>query len=156
MIQNMLGLISRKPEVFLSRCKNIKNDIANKEAQIMFWRQKAVSITATLSPDGGAGGSGPKQSIVENAVCEIEEHERAIKADIAKLIQIENETEYAISYLVTDSRYRDVLRCLYLLGFSREQTAKRMNYDKDWVSRLHGKALDHMARNAATYRNESE
>lgn len=42
---------------------------------------------------------------------------------------------------IEDSRLREVLELYYLDGFSWEQVAHRMGYDKRWVFRLHGRAL---------------
>ena len=68
------------------------------------------------------------------------ELERRLNAKTRELVRWKLAAMDAID-AVNDSRLREVLELYYIDGLTWEQVAERMNYDKSWVLRLHGRAL---------------
>jgi len=68
------------------------------------------------------------------------ELERRVNARIRELVRVKHLAMDAIDR-VDEARLREVLELYYIDGFSWEQVAQRMDMDKRWVFRLHGKAL---------------
>ena len=144
MTVEMLLEIVENPKAFLLKCRKARELIAAKRERIRGWRGLAESITATLSPDGGGIGNGYKQSIIENAVCNIAELENEILAEIEALVKTEKNVRCAIDVLIADDRHRVVLELRYLNGYSWGLIAGKLGYGEDWVCRLHGAALSKM------------
>lgn len=136
-----LQSIENDPKAFLSRGLKASELIAAKRERVEDWRRLAESITVTLKPDVGGGGGGYKQSLVENAVCNIVDLENEIIVEIEGLMTIQRETACVITELLTDERYKAVVELRYLNGQSWRAIATRLYYGEDWVCRLHGAAL---------------
>ena len=148
MTQEQIKLISENPKAFLCQGRTAKELIAAKRERIDSWRRLAESITATLKPDGGTGGIGYKQSIVENAACNIIDLETELAFEIEALTGIERDISEAINLFVTDDRYKAVLELKYLNGYNWRLIGSRLHYGEDWVCRLHSAALQEMKENA--------
>ncbi|MCC8046063.1 MAG: hypothetical protein LUH03_00020 [Oscillospiraceae bacterium] len=148
MTQEQIEAISEDPKTFLLQGRNAQARIAAKRERIDSWRQLAESITVTLKADGGSSPGGYKQSLVENAACNIIDLENEIIADINELAGIEMVIHEAINLFVKDDRYRAVLEMKYLNGYGWRRIASKLYYGEDWVCRLHGAALQEMKRNA--------
>lgn len=68
------------------------------------------------------------------------ELERRLQAQISEMCRQKQAAIEAIDR-VEEARLREVLELYYLDGYTWEQVAERMELDKRWVYRLHGKAL---------------
>ena len=68
------------------------------------------------------------------------ELEQAVNARVRDMCQIKRQAIAAID-AVDDARYRELLELYYIDGKTWEQVAERMGYDRRWVTRLHGMAL---------------
>ena len=68
------------------------------------------------------------------------ELERRVNARIRELVRVKHLAMDAIDR-VDEARLREVLELYYIDGFSWDQVAERMELDKRWVFRLHGRAL---------------
>jgi len=86
----VLAQIAEDPQTFLSQGRFVKALVRAKQEKIDDWRQLAESTTAMVKDEGGAGPSGYKQSLIENAVCGIVDLETALLADIDELIVTEH------------------------------------------------------------------
>ncbi len=132
---------------FYSRGKT-QARINAKQERINSWRKIAESITVPIGKNAGGQSGGYKQSVVENTACSIIDLEKEISAEIAALTGIEREIQEAINLFVNDKRYKAVLEMRYLSGYSERLIGIKLYYSEDWVSRLHGKALQEMKKNA--------
>lgn len=146
--REQLALIEEDPKTFLLQGRKAKELITAKRERIESWRLLAESITVTLKQDAGGGSSGYKQSLIENAVCNILDLETEILDEIQALVDIERVIHKAIGLLVTDDRYKAVLEMRYLNGYSWRAIGTKLYYGEDWVCRLHGAALQEMRRGA--------
>ena len=68
------------------------------------------------------------------------ELEQAVNARVRDMCRIKRQAIAAID-AVEDARYRELLELYYIDGKTWEQVAERMGYDRRWVTRLHGMAL---------------
>jgi DNA-directed RNA polymerase specialized sigma subunit len=142
--QEQINSIADDPKAFLLQGKNAKELIAAKRERIEDWRKLAESISVTLKEDGGIGGSGYKQSIIDNAVCNIVDLENEILAEVEALVNVERDIRTAIDQFTVDERHKTVLEMRYLNGYSWKAIASKLYYGEDWVCRLHGAALQEM------------
>jgi DNA-directed RNA polymerase specialized sigma subunit len=156
MTKEQLQEIAGDPKAFLLRGRKAKELIAAKRERIEEWRRLAKSITVTLKEGGGIGPSGYKQSLIENAVCNIVDLEREIIAEIETLVSIERDIHSAIGELVTNDRYTAVMEMRYLNGYSWSKIGERLYYGEDWACRLHGAALQEIRRNAEIALNSAK
>lgn len=140
--------ISKDPKSFLSQLGRAKGLIAAKQERIDYWRRKAESITVALKPDGGLNAGGYKQSLVENAVCNIVALEAEILAEIEALVELERDIRDAINQFVVEDKYKRILELRYLNGYSWRQVGAGVYYGEDWVCRLHHDALQELKANA--------
>jgi DNA-directed RNA polymerase specialized sigma subunit len=136
-----LEAVIADPKTFLARGLNVKARIAAKQKQIANWRRLAESITVPLKDAPSLSGDGYKQSLVENAVCNIVDLENEIIAEIKELINIERDIRAVINTLVFNDKHIVILEMRYLNGYSWSMIARRLSYGTDWVCRLHGSAL---------------
>ena len=106
------------------------------------YRELASRRTAVYrnAPGGGGGGTRRVSSVEEYAV-KIVDLEREIDRRIDEYADLTREIEAAIAR-IPDGRYRDVLRFRYVNGWSWEKIAEEMRYDRRWVYRIHGRALN--------------
>lgn len=148
MTQEQIKLIYEDPKAFLLQGRKAKELITAKRERIDSWRRLAESITVTLKPDGGSGSGGYKQSLVENAACNIIDLQNEIITEIEALVDIEKDIREAIDLFVKDDRYKAVLELRYLNGYSWRSIGSRLYYGEDWVCRLHGAALQELKENA--------
>ncbi len=148
MTQEQIRAIYEDPKAFLLQGKKTKELIAAKRERIDSWNRLAESITVTLKPDGGSAPGGYKQSLIENAACNIIDLENEILEEISGLVNIEKDIREAIAFFVKDDRYKAVLELRYLNGYSWRSIGSRLYYGEDWVCRLHGSALQEMRQNA--------
>lgn len=100
--------------------------------------EDATRITQTLSPVISHGTKEPDR--MASIVCSLIETyiELALEAENAKLAA---EKAMAIIAAMEEPTHRTVLHLRYIDGLGWETIAKKMNYDRRWVMRLHGRAL---------------
>ena len=153
MTKGRIKQISKDPKSFLLKGHRLSELISAKRERVESWHELAESITVTLKPDGGTG-SAYKQSLVENAVCNIADLENEIAAEIEELISIEKDIKEAIRLFVPDSRHKNILEMRYLNGYTLSSIGVRLQYGEDWVCRLHKEALQVMQDNAKKYFSE--
>lgn len=156
MTQEQIKQISEDPKAFLLQGRKAKELIAAKRERVDSWRRLAESITVTLKPDAGSAPGGYKQSLVENAVCNIVDLENEILEEISVLVNIEKDIREAISLFVVDDRYKAVLELRYLNGYSWRLIGSKLYYGEDWVCRLHGSALQELRLGAEKALNVTE
>lgn len=68
------------------------------------------------------------------------ELERDVNRRIREMCRLKRLAQEAID-MVEEVNLREVLELYYIDGYSWEQVAQRMKYDRRWVTRLHGRAL---------------
>lgn len=68
------------------------------------------------------------------------ELERDVNARIREMCKLKRLAQEAIDR-VEEARLKEVLELYYIDGYSWEDVAKRMDLDKRWAFRLHGRAL---------------
>ena len=68
------------------------------------------------------------------------ELEKDVNARIREMCKLKRLAQEAIDR-VEEARLKEVLELYYIDGYSWEQVAQRMKYDRRWVTRLHGRAL---------------
>lgn len=104
--------------------------------------QEVRSIAEGLSMNWSgmpSGGDGPTK--VERAMEALEALGEQITAEKDMLLAQRAEIVKAIES-IQDKRQRDVLRYLYINGFSWPEVSAWTGYDKRYVHRLHNRAVD--------------
>lgn len=107
------------------------------------YRELASRCTAVYRD--GPGGGQRYTSSTEEYVCKIVDLEHEIDRRIDEYVDTTREIERLILSL-EDPRYREVLQLRYINGWSWPRIADEMHYTLDWVWRLHGRALQEIAR----------
>ena len=122
---------------YLSRYRRLNQRIDRLLEEQGRWREKAMRITPVLSPVPGGGGSG---SPIERPIEKVIAMEGDINAAIDALIDLRREIQGAIDK-VPDENLQLLLTYRYIDGLTWERIAEKMDYSRQWVFRLHGKAL---------------
>ena len=148
MTQEKIEQIRENPKAFLLKGNKVRKFISSTQERIDSWRRLAESITVTLKPDGGSAPGGYKQSLVENAVCNITELENELIEEINKLTGIERDIQEVINGFVVDERYKIILELRYLNGYSWNAISEKLYYGKSRLHQLHGLALQEIRRSA--------
>lgn len=121
---------------FLRRAREVDRRVD--EAQERVDRLRAKLEAGRMSKITGMprGGSEDWTATADKLI----ELEKRVNARIRELCVLKHAAMDAIDR-VDDARLREVLELYYLDGFNWDQVAQRMELDKRWVFRLHGKAL---------------
>ena len=122
---------------YLSRYRRLNQRIDRLLEEQGRWREKAMRITPVLSPVPGGGGSG---SPIERPMDKVIAMEGDINAAIDALIDLRREIQGAIDK-VPDENLQLLLTYRYIDGLTWERIAEKMDYSRQWILRLHGKAL---------------
>lgn len=101
------------------------------------WREKAMRITPVLSPVPGGGGSG---SPIERPMDKVLEIDVEINREIDELQIVRQEIRAALNQL-EDENLKLLMEYRYIDGMTWEQIAEKMDYSRQWIFSLHGKAL---------------
>ena len=128
---------------YLSQARLLDSTIDTRLERITRLRALVSGRTARTDgmPRGGKGaGSAGSTCDWTDTVIKIAEMERALDADIDRLIDLRREIASVIA-AVPDARYRTLLECRYLCGWSWRRIARAMNYSEDWTRHAHGRAL---------------
>lgn len=118
---------------YLSRVRHINERITRLLEEKRRWRDLALCRSPGISP---APGGGPTVKPVDKML----EVEGEIDREIDYLQEVRKEVKSAISG-VEDDTMRTLLEHRYLDGLTWEQVAERMHYSREWVCRLHRKAI---------------
>ena len=122
---------------YLSRYRQVDARITRLLEEQRVWREKAMRITPVLSPVPGGGGSG---SPIERPIEKVIAMEGDINAAIDALIDLRREIQGAIEK-VPDENLQLLLTYRYIDGLTWERIAEKMDYSRQWIFSLHGKAL---------------
>lgn len=114
--------------------RKIKLDIEKLSAMKSALYGKSVDY----SSDGSS--SGTNENHTEIAIAKIIDYESQINAEIDGLIDKRLEIESSINQ-IKDETLREILTRRYLLYQKWELIAVKMNYNVQWIYKLHGRAL---------------
>lgn len=122
---------------WMSRYKPIEQSITAHKEHIA---QLAAAVTSTTAKsNGGMPGSSGVSRKIENPIIQMDD----IKAQIRELQKEQRAIVRAIN-AIKEPRGCAVLTYLYVCGFTLEETAQRMNYDRKTISRIREQALTHI------------
>lgn len=102
-------------------------------------REAATRSTQALSEDGAHGGGGEADRMGGMA-CRLAELSELLSDAAREQNEAANEALALIGH-VEDPAQNAVLILRYIERLSWDEIARRMNYDRRWVLRLHGRAL---------------
>lgn len=122
---------------YLQQGYRLARGIRFKRERIKDLRELAGRSTSTYTAEHVSGT--PQRSKLENCMCQIDEWEREIDADLRKLWEVRR----FISQ-VSNLDYRRLLELRYEDGLGWDQIAGKMHYSKRHILRLHGNALKHV------------
>lgn len=122
---------------YLSRYRRLNERIDRLLEEQRRWRERALKITPTLSQAPGGSESG---SPVERPMDKVLEIEEKIKWEIDELKTVRQEIRAALNQL-EDENLKLLMEYRYIDGLTWEQIAEKMDYSRQWVTSLHGTAL---------------
>lgn len=106
--------------------------------QLQVWNARATKITATISQEPKAAGSGDQLQRCIDQICELQTE---IAQEMDKLRKRKQEIETAIHGL-NEKSYQDILWYRYIQGMTFEEIAIKMNYSWRQVCRKHKNAVE--------------
>lgn len=121
---------------FLRRARNVDrrvDELSERLGRIRAKLEAGRMSTITGMPRGGASD----WTATADRLIELE---LRVNAQIREMVRRKLEAIDAIN-AVEEDRLREVLELYYIDGFTWDQVAERMELDKRWVFRLHGRAL---------------
>lgn len=123
---------------WLKRYRQLDREIAQKVVEIEAWRRRALNVTPTYRmPGDGAAG---QPLTMDYIVARIVDLEAEINADIDRLISLRAEITAAIE-VVDDANLRLLLEYRYIVGWTWERIAVKMDYGWRHVHKMHSVAL---------------
>lgn len=122
---------------YLSRYRQVDARITKLLEEQRVWREKAMRITPVLSPVPGGGGSG---SPIERPMDKVLEIDAEINREIDELQTVRQEIRAALNQL-EDENLELLMEYRYIDGLTWERIAEKMDYSRQWIFSLHGKAL---------------
>ncbi len=123
---------------WLKSYRELDGKIESMTEQLQVWNARATKITATISQEPKAAGSGDQLQRCIDQICELQTE---IAQEMDKLRKRKQQIETAIC-IVSDKRYRDLLWYRYIEGISLALTAERMNRSWRWIQELHREAVE--------------
>lgn len=123
---------------WLKSYRALDGKIESMTEQLQVWNARATKITATISQEPKAAGSGDQLQRCIDQICELQT-EIAQKMD--KLRKRKQEIETAIHGL-NEKSYQDILWYRYIQGMTFEEIAIKMNYSWRQVCRKHKNAVE--------------
>ena len=109
-------------------------------------KYREMATRATGRTDALRLSGTPGRSKVEQYVLEMVDVHAELEKEISQLMQYAREAEKRIATL-RDERYRAVLQLRYLCGYDWQEIADRLHFSLRWTHKLHGEALQELARN---------
>ena len=128
-----MGLTAKE---FLRRARRVDRLVDEATERMERLREKLEAgrmSSVTGMPRGGA----QDWTVTADRLIELE---KDVNARIREMCRLKRLAQAAIDR-VDEARLREVLELYYIDGYSWEDVAKRMDLDKRWVFRLHGRAL---------------
>lgn len=123
---------------FLRRARSVDRRVD--EAQERVERLRARLEAGRMSQiTGMPRGGGADWTETADRLIELERVVNARIRDMCRLKRLAIEAIDSADFVRTV--HRDVLELYYIDGYSWEEVAKALHYDKSWVLRLHGQAL---------------
>lgn len=122
---------------YLSRYRRINARINRLLEEQGRWREIAMRTTPSMSQAPGGGGSG---SPIERPMDKVLEIDAEINREIDELQTVRQEIRAALNQL-EDENLELLMEYRYIDGLTWERIAEKMDYSRQWVFRLHGKAL---------------
>lgn len=117
--------------------KSIDRQIEEKER----WQSRALKVTPTWSDmPKGSDGENPR----ELATCKMMDLEKDINKDIDELYDLGLEIKELINY-IGEKRLKLMMEFKYIDGYKWEKVAEEMGKSRQWVTELHGRALEILA-----------
>lgn len=116
--------------------------IQSRKQRIMYLLEQTQKITSTLS-NMPRGTSAMQDKMAENLVKMMDMQNEVLDALVERERRL-NEIVSEIEKL--DSKYRNVVYLHYIENKTWEQVADTMNYERDYVCRLNGIALEKLKR----------
>lgn len=123
---------------WLKSYRALDGKIESMTEQLQVWNARATKITATISQEPKATGSGDQLQRCIDQICEIQTE---IAQEMDKLRKRKQEIETAIHGL-NEKSYQDILWYRYIQGMTFEEIAIKMNYSWRQVCRKHKNAVE--------------
>ena len=102
------------------------------------WKSRAYKITPTWSDmPKGSDGENPR----ELAICKMIDMEKNINSDVHELYELGEEIRELIN-CIGDKRLILLMQLKYIDGYKWEKVAEEMKKSRQWVTELHGRALE--------------
>ena len=124
---------------YLSQAYRIDQRINSKLEQVKSMRELAAKATTTISDMPRSAT--PNIHRMEDTIAKMMDMEAEISADINALLDLKRDITAAIRE-VEDSTYRMLLELRYLSFKSWEEVAAELNYEKRYLIKVHGRALN--------------
>ena len=122
----------------LKSYRALDGKIESMTEQLQVWNARATKITATISQEPKAAGSGDQLQRCIDQICELQTE---IAQEMDKLRKRKQEIETAIHGL-NEKSYQDILWYRYIQGMTFEEIAIKMNYSWRQVCRKHKNAVE--------------
>ena len=119
---------------WLKSYRALDGKIESMTEQLQVWNARATKITATISQEPKAAGSGDQLQRCIDQICELQ-------TEIAQLRKRKQEIDTAIHGL-NEKSYQDILWYRYIQGMTFEEIAIKMNYSWRQVCRKHKNAVE--------------
>jgi RNA polymerase sigma factor (sigma-70 family) len=123
---------------WLKSYRALDGKIESMTEQLQVWNARATKITATISQEPKAAGSGDQLQRCIDQICELQTE---IAQEMDKLRKRKQEIETAIHGL-NEKSYQDILWYRYIQGMTFEEIAIKMNYSWRQVCRKHKNAVE--------------
>ena len=123
---------------WLKSYRALDGKIESMTEQLQVWNARATKITATISQEPKAAGSGDQLQRCIDQICELQTE---IAQEMDKLRKRKQEIETAIHGL-NEKSYQDILWNRYIQGMTFEEIAIKMNYSWRQVCRKHKNAVE--------------
>lgn len=123
---------------WLKSYRALDGKIESMTEQLQVWNARATKITATISQEPKAAGSGDQVQRCIDQICELQTE---IAQEMDKLRKRKQEIETAIHGL-NEKSYQDILWYRYIQGMTFEEIAIKMNYSWRQVCRKHKNAVE--------------
>lgn len=126
---------------FLSRARNLEQELDQRHQQIQTIRSLAEKVTTSYKATGGGHSDG---CAMENNAIRLIQEQDAARENVTALLEAIKDIRQLISEL-DDSLLRAVLVSHYLNYRTWTETAKEFCYSESQIYRLHTQALEQLA-----------
>lgn len=123
---------------WLKSYRALDGKIESMTEQLQVWNARATKITATISQEPKAAGSGDQLQRCIDQICELQTE---IAKEMDMLRKRKQQIETAIHGL-NEKSYQDILWYRYIQGMTFEEIAIKMNYSWRQVCRKHKNAVE--------------